>query len=349
MNRRALFPGRNWHIRFWFLVVAGLLFSLILQFPAQAGGGRKYVLATANIAGTYYPVGVALATLTKVKLEPDHGLSLTAIRSAGSAENLELMRAGDVQFAILQGLYGSWAWDGKGPFAERGPQEGLRSITMLWQNVEHFIVQSDYVESGTVADLVKLAGKRVSLGEEQSGSAGSSTFILDALGLKADADFDQVNLTYNDSADAIRRGSIQLMSIPGGPPVTAVARAFSALGKDIRVLDFTQQQLRLINDGQSLWSEYVITANTYQGQDKPISTIAQPNFLAVNADISDEDVYHIVKTIYNNLDFLENIHPITAAMQLEKAIAGLPVPLHPGAARYYREMGVEIPDALITE
>lgn len=328
--------------------MAVFLLGIWFLMPVQAAGERKYVLATANIAGTYYPVGVALATLTKVKLEPDHGLSLTAIRSAGSAENLELMRKGEAQFAILQGLYGSWAWEGKGPFIEQGPQKNLRSITMLWQNVEHFIVQSDYVQTGTVADLVNLTSKKISLGELQSGSAGSSTYILDSLGLEAEEDFKLISLTYNDSADAIRRGTIQIMSIPGGPPVTAVARAFSALGKDIRVLEFTDEQLRLVNSRQPLWSEYVIEANTYQGQDRAIRTIAQPNFLAVNADIADEDVYNIVKTIYNNLEFLHNIHPITAAMRLEKAIAGLPVPLHPGAARYYREMGVDIPDALIS-
>lgn len=348
MKLDAVCLNKTWLVRACLPVLAVLAVILTIASPVQAAGERKYVLATANIAGTYYPVGVALATLTKVKLEPGHGLSLTAIRSAGSAENLELMRKGEVQFAILQGLYGSWAWKGKGPFERQGPQANLRSITMLWQNVEHFIVQSDYVRTGTVADLEGLTGKMLSLGEVQSGSAGSSAYILDSLGFEARKDFQLVNLTYNDSADAIRRGAIQIMSIPGGPPVTAVNRAFSALGKDIRVLDFSDEQVAQVNKRQRLWSRYLIEANTYQGQDRPISTIAQPNFLAVNADISDEDVYQIVKTIYQNLDFLHNIHPVTQGMKLEQAIAGLPVPLHPGAARYYREMGVEIPDQLIS-
>ena len=343
-----LFFSKGWWAWTSSVLFACLLFTVIVPGAVQSAGERKYVLATANIAGTYYPVGVALATLTKVKLEPGYGLSLTAIRSAGSAGNLQLMRKGEAQFAILQGLYGSWAWDGKGPFVQQGPQKNLRSITMLWQNVEHFIVQSDYVQSGTVADLEQITGKKISLGEVHSGSAGSSSYILDRLGLEAKGDFELVNLTYNDSADAIRKGTIQIMSIPGGPPVTAVNKAFSALGKDIRVLDFTAEQVGLVNSRQQLWSEYIIEANTYQGQDRPIRTIAQPNFLAVRADVSDQDVYHIVKTIYNNLEFLYNIHPITEAMKLEQAITGLPVPLHPGAARYYREMGVEIPDALIS-
>lgn len=80
-----------------------------------------------------------------------------------------------------------------------------------------------------------------------------------------------------------------------------------------------------------------------------IHTIAQPNILAVRADVPEEDVYQITKTMYENLPFLNNIHPATKAMALEKAIAGLPMPLHPGAARFYREQGLKIPDRLIAK
>ena len=135
--------------------------------------------------------------------------------------------------------------------------------------------------------------------------------------------------------------------IPAGPPVGAITRAFAALGKDITVLDFTDEQIAKANGGLTLWTRFVIPANTYPGQDKPINTIAQPNFLAVRDDVDEEAVYKIVKTIYENLPFLQNIHKATKAMKLESAIAGLPVPLHPGAARYYREQGIEIPDSLI--
>ena len=109
----------------------------------------------------------------------------------------------------------------------------------------------------------------------------------------------------------------------------------------------TDEQMAQANGGLTLWTRFVIPANTYPGQDKPINTIAQPNFLAVRDDVDEEAVYKIVKTIYENLPFLQNIHKATKAMKLENAIAGLPVPLHPGAARYYREQGIEIPDSLI--
>lgn len=125
---------------------------------AYAAEERSYILATASTGGTYYPVGVALATLTKVKLTPSYHFSLSAISSAGSGENVKLMNDNEAQFAILQGLYGAWAWAGEGPYAER--QNQLRSVSMLWQNVEHFIVRSDLAPTGTIADLASMKGKK---------------------------------------------------------------------------------------------------------------------------------------------------------------------------------------------
>jgi uncharacterized protein len=314
---------------------------------AKGGDSKHYLLATANTAGTYYPVGVALATLTKVKLEPEYNLSLNAISSAGSAENLEMLGANRVQFALLQGLYGYWAWNGIGPFREDGPRKDLRSITMLWHNVEHFVMKSDYLQNGTIDDLGRMRGERFSLGLRDSGSAGSGSYLLDELGFLPNEDFELVYLDYSGSSEAIQRGGIKAMNIPGGPPVEAVSRAIAALGKDITILEFSDRQLNRANRKHKLWSRYIIKANTYPGQDEPVRTIAQPNFLAVREDVNDEDVYRIVKAMYSNLEFLHAIHPITRAMKIEAAIDGLPVPLHPGAARFYREQGVDIPDELI--
>ncbi|WP_163336336.1 TAXI family TRAP transporter solute-binding subunit [Desulfopila sp. IMCC35008] len=327
-----------------------LLFCVV--FPGMIGYARerdsgRYLMATANTAGTYYPVGVALATLTKVKLEPEHSLSLNAISSAGSAENLELLRDDSVQFAILQGLYGYWAWNGIGPFRLAEPRRDVRSITMLWHNVEHFVVKSDYLVNGTMDDLEGLKRKRFSLGARDSGSAGSGYYLLQELGFVPEDDFELQYLDYGASTEAIRSGEIEAMNIPGGPPVEAVSRAIGALGKDVTVLEFSDEQLERANRKYKLWSRYIIEPYTYPGQDEAVRTIAQPNFLAVRSDVPDVDVYRIVKAMYANLEFLHAIHPITRAMKIEAAINGLPVPLHPGAARFYREQGVDIPDELI--
>lgn len=314
----------------------------------QAADSRSYILATASTGGTYYPVGVALATLTKVKLEPTRGISMSAINSAGSGENIKLLRENEAQFAILQGLYGAWAWNGEGAMASSGKQQNLRSVSMLWQNVEHFVVRGKYAKTGTITDLKALEGEKFSIGKKNSGTEGSGRTILGNLGIDADK-FNLAYMGYGPSADALQNGTIDGMNIPAGVPASAITRAYAAMGDDIRVLDFTDEQMAQANGNYQLWTRYVIPANTYPGQTQDINTMAQPNFLAVRDDISEEDVYMLTKTIYENLPFLNSIHKATKAMALEKAIAGLPVPLHPGAARYYREVGVSIPDHLIAE
>lgn len=219
---------------------------------------------------------------------------------------------------------------------------------MLWQNVEHFVVRNSVVDTGTISDMTNLYDESFSIGARNSGTEGSGRFILGKVGI----DLEQVDIAYlgyGPSADAMQNGNIDGMNIPAGVPASAVTRAYANLGDDITTLDFTAEQLAQVNSDFELWTPYTIPAGTYPNQDKDINTIAQPNIMAARADVSEEDVYQITKTIYANLPFLNNIHPATKAMALEKAIAGLPMPLHPGAARFYREQGLDIPERLIAE
>lgn len=331
-----------------FVVAAvALMFGSIST--VQAAPERSYLMATASTGGTYYPVGVALSTLTKVKLQPKQKISMSAINSAGSGENIKLLRDNEVQFAILQGLYGSYAWNGSGPIASEGPQKNLRSVTMLWQNVEHFTINKKFAKTGTVSDLIGMKGQAMALGKKNSGTLGSNTVLLTNLGANVAKDYKLVYVGYGPSADALQNGQVAGMGTPAGSPVSAVTKAMAAMGDDITVLDFTDAQLKQADGGMGLWTRFLIPAGTYPGQTKDINTIAQPNFLSVRADVDEDAVYQITKTIYQNLPFLNAIHQATKAMSIEKAIAGLPLPLHPGAARYYQEVGIKIPARLIAK
>jgi TRAP transporter TAXI family solute receptor len=330
------------------------LLALALALPVQLGTSgaaqaqdvRQYILGTATTGGTYYPVGVALATLTKVKLEPTEGIAMSAISSAGSGENVKLLRENQAQFAILQGLFGAWAAKGTGMLEAEGPQPHLRSISMLWVNVEHFVATNDMVDSGTVADLEAFNGAPFSIGAHNSGTEGSGRTILQGLGIDPEQEFDVVYMGYTPTAEALQNGTVKGANLPGGVPVSAVAQAFAATSGNLAILNFTEEQVAQANSEFELWTPYEIPAGTYPGQDEPVTTIAQPNFLAVRDDIPEDDVYLITKTMYENLPFLQNIHAATKDMALEKAIAGLPVPLHPGALRFYEEQGIEVPDRL---
>ena len=327
-------------------LASAVAIAAVAALPAKAQD-QDYLLATASTGGTYYPVGVALATLVKVKLQPSEGIGMSAINSAGSGENVALLRDGEAQFAILQGLYGAYATSGTGPLESEGKQENLRSITMLWPNVEHFVVDSSLAETGTIDDMENLKGKTVSMGAQNSGTLGSNRMILGNLGYNMDEDFDLAYMGYTPSADALQNGQIAGMSTPAGPPVSAVSAAFANMGDKITLLSFTEEQRKKANgDFEDLWTAFKVPAGLYPGVDEDIVTIAQPNFLAVDASVPEETVYLITKTIFENLPFLQGIHPATKEMSLETATGGLPAKLHPGALRYYEEAGVNVPDRL---
>lgn len=305
-----------------------------------------YVLNTASTGGTYHPVGTAISTLSKIKLLPKEKFSLTAVNSAGSGANVQALSAGTADFAILQGLYGSYAVTGTGPVSE--PQSNLRSITMLWQNVEQFVVPNDKATTGTVSDLTALKGMSVGMGKENSGTMGSNKVLLSGLGLTLE-DFTLVSAGYGPTADALANGQAVAAGIPSGPPTGAITKLMASNEGKFTILDVTKEEAAAMDGGRNLWVPYTIAAGTYPGQDKDVTTIAQPNFLAVNADVDEAHVYLLTKTMYENLPFLQSIHPATKAMAVEKAMAGLPAPLHPGAARYYAEVGLDIPANLIAQ
>lgn len=318
--------------------------TLALCSTLAQAESKDYVLNTASTGGTYHPVGTAISTLSKVKLLPKQQFSLTAVNSAGSGANVQALGAGTADFAILQGLFGSYAATGSGPVTE--PQKNLRSITMLWQNVEQFVIPTEMVSSGTMDDFVKLKGKAAGLGKQNSGTIGSNKVLLKGLGVDIETDFDLVFAGYGPTADALANGQAVAAGLPSGPPTGAITKLMASNEGKFTILDVTADQLATMDGGRNLWVPYTIAAGTYPGQDKDVNTIAQPNFLAVNASVDEEHVYMLTKTMYENLPFLQAIHPATKAMAVEKSMAGLPVPLHPGAERYYREIGLSIPDHL---
>ena len=332
----------------FFVVAVAMVFGSVATVQA-ATKARNYLLATASTGGTYYPVGVALSTVVKVKLQPKQKIGMSAINSAGSGENIKLLRDDEVQFAILQGLYGSYAWNGTGPIASSGPQKNLRAVSMLWQNVEHYAVLKKFAKTGTVADLVGMKGQSMSMGKKNSGTLGSNGVILGNLGVDIDKDYKLIHVGYGPTADALQNSQIAGFGIPAGVPASAVTKAFANLGSKMTILDFTDAQVKQADGGLDLWTRYVIPAGSYPEQVKDINTIAQPNFLGVRADVDEDAVYQITKTIYENLSFLNAIHGATKAMAIEKAIVGLPMPLHPGAAKYYQEVGIKIPANLIAD
>lgn len=310
--------------------------------------GTNFVLSTAGTGGAFHQGGVSLSALIKIKLLPDMQIDLATSNSTGSLENIARLQEGTTDFAIVQGLLARDARLGTGLAADIGPQRNLRAITMLWPNVEHFIVRRDAAPTGTISDFLNVRGKRVSLGRERS-AIESNRILLANLGLDIDRDVIQVPLAFRSSANAFRQGDIDALSLPASTPVAAFTDLIGELGPDAKVLNWSDDQLRQADSNLGLWSPLTIPAETYPGQTEPIQTIAQPNFLAVRADVDEDAVYEITKAIFENLPFLRRLHEPFRYLTLERAVDGLPVPLHPGTVRYFREARLDLSNAVIAD
>jgi len=312
---------------------------------ANAIADENITLATASSGGSYYPVGVALATIVTEKLA-DKGIRLSPITTAGSAENVDLVRGNEAPMAIMMGLYGRDGFTGTGTRAGKPPVTNLRSIAALWQNYEQFIIRKEKAATGNLSDLNTL-GTQFSVGPRNSGTEGTSKIVLGAIDVDVTHDFLPVNMKYEGAAEAFQNGRLGGLSASGGIPTPAVSQLYVTSGEEMQMLEVTDAQLEKISEASGgLFTRAVIPAGTYQGQSGDINTIKQPNFMAMSADVSEETVYEITRTMFENLDQLQAAHAAAAAIRLDTALDGLPVPLHPGAIRYYEEQGLTIPAAL---
>ncbi len=326
-------------------ITAVLLTVVVSSCSEELSQARPYVLTTATTGGTFYPVGVAIATITHAQLASSQGISLTAISSAGSLENLKLLRDNQAQFAILQGPFGAWSWTGEGPVSS--PQTHLRSVSALWKNVEHFVLLTELTTNKDMLDLNSLDGHRYVLGARNSGAEQTGRFILDTLGIDYQEKFNLAYMGYGPTSNAIQDGNIVGMNIPAGAPVSAITRAYAMLGDRMSLLNWTEDSLNRLNDKYPLWDWYDFPPGTYPNQDEAVRTVASPNVLVTREDIPEEVVYNITKVIWENLATLQEIHGATNDMRPEIAINGLGAPLHAGALRYYREVGLPIPERLL--
>ena len=155
-------------VHLWLLFA--FIFCISCGAPQEGMQTQNLIVATATPGGTYYPVGVALSTTITQKLQPK--IVVAAINSAGSAENIQMLVNREAHLAILQGLYGAMAYRGEGTYQGQAVSD-LRSITLLWENVEHFLLRASDAKTGTVEDLRKL-GRKYVIGKRGSGTEGAT-------------------------------------------------------------------------------------------------------------------------------------------------------------------------------
>ncbi|WP_159565224.1 TAXI family TRAP transporter solute-binding subunit [Budvicia diplopodorum] len=297
-------------------------------------------VATASTGGTYYPMGVGLANVWSNQLKQD-GIQVTGQSSAGSIENIDLLQKNEAQLAILQSLLAVEAYQGVRNFEGRAYGQ-LRSISMLWPNVEHFVMLESRIKDGTLNDV---SGTRFSVGPQASGTEQSTLIILQGVNLSKQT-ISPEYLGYGDTVSAMRDGRLDGGALPAGVPAAAVTDMYAS-GVPSRILDITDEQLASINAIANSWFRFVIKPDTYPRQSKAVATIAQPNILVTVSQIDEKIVYDLTKSMFENLPEVHRVHSAAKHISLENALKGVSVPLHLGAWKYYREAGVDIPDFLI--
>ncbi|MGP1357198.1 TAXI family TRAP transporter solute-binding subunit [Roseicyclus sp.] len=316
---------------------------LALAFAAPATAQDAIVIGTGSTGGAYYPIGVGMARIVS---DADPTLRVDAVSSGGSTENVQLIARGEIEIGITNGVVATLAARGEDVF-EGDARTGLRALFALYGNTEHHVALADAVTTGTVDDLAALPGL-YNIGGRQSGARTAANLMLRALGHDPDAIDMEFIGSYSEAGAALQDRRIAAANLGAGVPVPAVTELYAALGADrVRILSFTPDQLARIEAAHpGLYYGVTIPADSYPGQTEDISTAEYANLMVVDESMDEDTVYRFTRAVFENLEAIHAIHPSAAGIRMETALNGLPVRLHPGAVRYFEEVGISIPEAL---
>ncbi|MGI9488524.1 MAG: TAXI family TRAP transporter solute-binding subunit [Geminicoccaceae bacterium] len=331
----------------WPMLFISACFFLILQSSAQAQSADRQLfnLGTATTDGVSHPVGVTIAALIKLKLLPQANIDIDARNTQGSRSNATRLRNFDLDFAILTNLDAYYASRGTEPFAEEGVDPNLRLLTNLWTSAYHFVVRSEYAPTGTFVDFLKLRGKRIALGEDGSSVQDHSRALFAALDVDIDEAFQLKKLSSRAAEKAFLDGELDgfvLIDERQGADIGAFLDEAGDLAKTLPLNDSLIDTIR--DEGAPAWVRIAIPANALPGQPQEHVTIGMHNLLATSERVDKDAVYQITKTIFDNLPFLQEMHSATIGVNLETALEQLLLPVHAGAASYYEEVGVVVPE-----
>jgi TRAP transporter TAXI family solute receptor len=308
-------------------LLAGFALGFATTVPVQAA--EFITIATGGTSGVYYPLGVALSQID-TKAIPSAKTTVQATK--GSVENLNLLEAGraEVGFSLGDSLSDAWKGDAEAGF--KAPLKRLRTMAAIYPNYVQIVASAD---SG-IKTLADLKGKRISVGAPKSGTELNARAILKAAGLSY-SDFSKVEyLPFGESVELMKNRQLDATLQSAGLGVASL-RDLAATQKIVVVAIPTEVVAKV---GDAAYQPGMIPANTYEGQTTEVPTAAIRNFLVTREGLSAELVYQMTKAMFTHLPELTAAHAAAKAISLQTAAKGSPVPLHPGAEKYYREVGV---------
>ena len=304
-----------------------LVTALIVSFAAAASAATFINIGTGSTGGTYYPVGAAMAKVWNSSIS---GMKANAQSTGGTAQNLALLGKGEAEVVFADGLY-FFAYEGKGAF-EGKAMKGLRGLVPLYAEPIHFLV----AKGSNIKSLQDLKGKRVSVGAVGSGTEVTVRTLLKVNGIDPDKDIKVENLGLSDTASAFADKNIDAGLTVGALGIAGVVEIATLGTAELR--DFEPEVIEKLCSELPYYLPFEIPADTYKGQTKPVKAMASWNVLITNDKLDTETAYQMTKALYDKKQDILNVSTRLASMAPEN-LKYIQVPLHPGALKYYKEIG----------
>jgi TRAP transporter TAXI family solute receptor len=309
-------------------LIAAAIATAAIFFAPGAHAQSFINILTGGTSGVYYPLGVAIGKIYSDKL-PNVKTQVQATKA--SVENLILLQQGRGELAFTLGDSLKAAWEGDEEAGFKSKLDKLRVLGAIYPNYIQIVATSD---SG-IKTLADLKGKSLSVGAPKSGTELNSRAILAAAGMTYKNIGKVEYLPFAESVDLMKNRQLNATLQSAGLGVASL--------KDLS----TSTEITVVSVPKAIVDKIgppfvpaMIPANTYTGQDKDVPTAAVVNYLVTSSAISDDLAYQMTSLIFESLPELVNAHAAGKEIKLETAATGSPVPLHPGAIRYYREKGV---------
>jgi len=300
-----------------------------ISFSLPALSAEFINVLTGGTSGVYYPLGVALSQIYDKAL-PGAKTSVQATKA--SVENLNLLQTRRGEAGISLGDSVSNAWKGNEEAGFKAPLKNLRTIAALYPNFIHFVATAD---SG-IKTLADIKGKRISIGAPKSGTELNVRAILQAANISLD-DFSRVeHLSYAESVELMKNKQLDVTLLSSGLGVAALRDL--ATSHNVVFLSIPPDIVAKMGD--PAFQVGTIPAKTYEGQNSDVSTISIQNYLVTHKDVPTQTVYTMTKSMFENLDQMIAAHSAAKAIKIDNAAKTPPAPFHPGAEKYYREVGL---------
>ncbi|MDM8525270.1 TAXI family TRAP transporter solute-binding subunit [Desulfococcaceae bacterium HSG8] len=320
------------------IIVAVSVF-LSLSATASSLAKTQFVsIGTGGTGGVYYPYGGGVAEIWTKHVD---GVKAVAEVTGASVENTKLCHKGETLFGEIMSDVAFQAYNGVDKF--EGKPQKIRGMFVMYPNFFHTVA----LKKLGLKSVEDVKGKKVSVGAPGSGTEFMTNLILEgALGIPY-SDFNVFRLSFTENANALKDRTIDVGIWCVAPPTSSIMDL--ATTHEVSVIPFTEAQIKKITDKYPFYSGFDLPAKTYKGQDNAILTPTVWNTFICNADLDEKLVYDLTKAVFEHQDYLIKIHPFASYTTPENAAKHSVIPLHPGAIKYLKEKGVEVPDKLIAK